>query len=57
MIIRHLSDEEIRAVIEAWLRTGEMTESGGEISAYVCDRVRKEMLRAEAAPRSEVGRG
>lgn len=49
MTIRSLSDEEIRAVIEAWLRTGEMMEANGEpISAYVCDRVREEMRRTAA---------
>jgi hypothetical protein len=50
--IHNLSDEEIRSVIEAWVRTGELMEADGEpISAYVCDRVRAEM----AATRSKAG--
>jgi hypothetical protein len=37
-------DQTIRAVIEAWVRGGMMTELDGSISPYVCSRVRREML-------------
>ena len=52
--VPELSDAVIRAVIEAWQRTGMMTEQSGEISPYICDRIRDEAKRVsemmEATP-------
>lgn len=42
-----LSDATIRAVIEAWERTGMRTELDGKVSRHVCDRVRDEIKAGE----------